>query len=65
MSDDLRTHIVISGIDNPQIHATAANADVSPENIVSFLSIYKELNKIWSNSFAISKDLKAKTLYYL
>lgn len=40
LSDDLMTLIVIRGIDSPQIRAAAANANLSPETIVSFLSIY-------------------------
>lgn len=40
LSGDLRTLIVIRGIENPQVRAAAANADLTPETIVSFLSIY-------------------------
>ncbi|XP_072945682.1 uncharacterized protein [Epargyreus clarus] len=40
ISDDLRTLIVIRGIDNAQVRAAAANANLAPDTIVSFLSIY-------------------------
>nr|XP_026499896.1 uncharacterized protein LOC113403527 [Vanessa tameamea] len=40
LSDELRTLIVIRGINNPQVRAAAANANLTPESIVSFLSIY-------------------------
>lgn len=40
LSDDLRTQIVIRGIDSPQVRAAAANADLTPDTIISFLSIY-------------------------
>lgn len=40
LSDDLRTLIVIRGIDNSQVRAAAANANLAPDTIVSFLSIY-------------------------
>lgn len=40
LSCELMTFIVIRGLDNPQIRAAAANANLTPENLVSFLSIY-------------------------
>lgn len=46
LSDDLRSLIVIRGIDNPQIRAAAANADLTPDNLVSFLSIYTKPNQM-------------------
>ncbi|XP_050563099.1 uncharacterized protein LOC126912845 [Spodoptera frugiperda] len=45
LSDELRTLIVIRGIDNPQIRAAAANANLATEDIVSFLSIYVKPNR--------------------
>ncbi|XP_047026313.1 uncharacterized protein LOC124634698 [Helicoverpa zea] len=42
LSDDLRTLIVIRGIDNAQVRAAAANASLAPDTIVSFLSIYSK-----------------------
>ncbi|KAL0830207.1 hypothetical protein ABMA28_003662 [Loxostege sticticalis] len=44
LSDDLRTLIVIRGIDSPQVRAAAANANLTPDTIVSFLSIYTKPN---------------------
>lgn len=46
LSDELRTLIVIRGIDSPQIRAAAANGELTTETIVSFLSIYTKPNKI-------------------
>ncbi|XP_073961495.1 uncharacterized protein [Choristoneura fumiferana] len=44
LNDELRTLIVIRGIDNPQVRAAAANADLTPDTLVSFLSIYTKPN---------------------
>ncbi|CAG9123135.1 unnamed protein product [Plutella xylostella] len=40
LSEELMIQIVIRGICNPQVRAAAANADLTCESIVSFLSIY-------------------------
>lgn len=40
LSDELRTLIIIRGIDHPQVRAAAANAKLALDTIVSFLSIY-------------------------
>lgn len=40
LSDELKTLIVIRGIDSPQVRAAAENADLTPNTIVSFLTIY-------------------------
>lgn len=40
LSDDLRTLIVIRGLDNGEVRAAAANASLAADTIVSFLSIY-------------------------
>lgn len=40
LSDELMTSIVIRGIIEPQIRAAAINADLTSDNLVSFLSIY-------------------------
>lgn len=42
LSEELMTLIVIRGINDAQVRAAAANADLSPETIVSFLSIYQK-----------------------
>lgn len=55
LSDELRTLIVIRGIDSPQIRAVAANAELTPDNIVSFLSIYTKPSKIKIDKSASSK----------
>ncbi|KAL0860045.1 hypothetical protein ABMA27_010360 [Loxostege sticticalis] len=39
LSDKLMTSIVIRGINNPQVRAAAANGNLNPENIVSFLCV--------------------------
>lgn len=39
LSDELRTLIVIRGIAGPRVRAAAANADLNPDNLASFLSI--------------------------
>lgn len=44
LSDELRTLIVIRGIDSPQVRAAAANAQLTPDSLVSFLSIYTKPN---------------------
>lgn len=46
LSDELRTLIVIRGIDSPQVRAAASNAKLSVENLVSFLSIYVKPTRI-------------------
>lgn len=40
LSDDLLSAIIVRGIADPQIRASATNAKLKPENIVEFLSIY-------------------------
>lgn len=40
LSDELMTQIVIRGIDDAQVRAVAANANLTSENLVSFLSIH-------------------------
>lgn len=40
LDDELRTLIVIRGIEDAQVRAAAANANLNPATIVSFLSIY-------------------------
>lgn len=45
LSEELRTLIVIKGIDSPQVRAAAANASLTPDNLVSFLSIYVKPNR--------------------
>lgn len=45
LSDELRLQIVIRGIDNPQIRAAAANASLTSDNLISFLSIYAKPNQ--------------------
>ncbi|XP_072936162.1 uncharacterized protein [Epargyreus clarus] len=40
LSNDLMVQIIIRGITDPQVRAAAANAELSVENLVSFLSIY-------------------------
>lgn len=42
LSEDLRTLIVIRGIDDAQVRAAAANAQLTSDKIVSFLSIYSK-----------------------
>lgn len=55
LSDELRTLIVIRGIDSPQIRAAAANAQLTPDSIVSFLSIYTKPSKIKTDKPVSSK----------
>lgn len=45
LSDELMTLIVIRGIDNPAVRAAAANAQLAPDSLVSFLSIYTKPNR--------------------
>lgn len=45
LREGLMTQIIIRGIDDAQVRAAAANAELSPENLVSFLSI---LHKTWT-----------------
>lgn len=45
LNEELRTLIVIRGIDSPQIRAAAANANLTSDKIVSFLSIYTKPSK--------------------
>ncbi|CAG9137631.1 unnamed protein product [Plutella xylostella] len=40
LSSELITQIVIRGITEPHVRAAVANADLSPDNLVSFLAIY-------------------------
>lgn len=40
LSDELLTQIVIRGINDAQVRAAAANAELNPETLVSFLAIY-------------------------
>lgn len=58
ISDELRTLIVIRGIDNPQIRAAAANADLTPDTLVSFLSIYTKPNRDRLNTNRPSNNKK-------
>lgn len=44
LSEELMIHIIIRGITDAQIKATAANANLTPENIVSFLCTYNKPN---------------------
>lgn len=46
LGDELKTLIVIRGIDSPQVRAAAANAALTPDNLVSFLSIYTKPNRL-------------------
>lgn len=55
LSDELRTLIVIRGIDSPQVRAAAANAELTPDNIVSFLSIYTKPSRIRTDKSVNSK----------
>jgi hypothetical protein len=50
LSDELRTHIVIRGIDNPQLRAAAANASLTADKLVSFLSIYVKPSRNKNNN---------------
>lgn len=45
LSDELRTYIGIRELDSPQVCAAAANANLTPENVISFLSIYTKPNQ--------------------
>ncbi|GBP44072.1 hypothetical protein EVAR_85226_1 [Eumeta japonica] len=45
LSDELRTLIVIRSIDNTQIRAAAADAGLTTDNIVTFLSIYTKASR--------------------
>ncbi|CAH2108829.1 unnamed protein product [Euphydryas editha] len=49
-SEELRTLIVIRGIENPQIRAAAANANLSAGDLVSFLSIYTKPSRTKTNN---------------
>lgn len=40
LSEELIVQIVIRGITDPQVQAAAANANLTPDSLVSFLSIY-------------------------
>lgn len=61
LSDELRTLIVIRGIDNPQVRAAAANADLSPDSLVSFLSIYAKPNRVRHDNLGTSKKIHQNT----
>lgn len=50
LSEELRTLIVIRGIENPQIRAAAANANLSAGDLVSFLSIYTKPGRTKTNN---------------
>lgn len=60
LSDELRTLIVIRGIDSPQVRAATANADVTPQNLVSFLSIYTKPNSKSNNNNRSSSQTTSK-----
>lgn len=45
LSEELMTLIVIRGITDAQVRAAAANAELTSENLVSFLSIYIKPNR--------------------
>lgn len=40
LSEELMIQIAIRGITDPQVRAAAANANLNPDNLISFLSIY-------------------------
>ncbi|XP_075990109.1 uncharacterized protein LOC142985747 [Anticarsia gemmatalis] len=40
LSSDLMIQIIVRGITDPQVRAAAANAELTAENLVSFLAIY-------------------------
>ncbi|XP_052754450.1 uncharacterized protein LOC128201458 [Galleria mellonella] len=58
LSEELMTLIIIRGISDPQIRAAAANANLTCDNIVSFLNIYVKP----SNSTATRNNLGKRPL---
>lgn len=62
LSDELRTLIVIRRIDSPQVRAAAANAELTTNTIVSFLSIYTKPNKVKPDKPASSEHTVHQSL---
>lgn len=64
LSDELIVAIIIRGITDPQIRATAANAKLMPSELVNFLSIYVKPMQVTSGRKARSGNSRSSELKF-